>query len=400
MNKGNQTKRILQLDVLRAIAILLVLGRHTPVLPKYAGHFQLLAEPWVRMGWSGVELFFVLSGFLIGGLLFQEIKARGSLDIRRFLVRRAFKIWPSYFVYLGFVALFILFVSHEIPARELAGRMLPNLLHLQNYLGSPRTHTWSLAVEEHFYITLPFLLAWLSTGGRLRLIPGVSVALLALVAGLRVLTALQHPEYDADVARYPTHLQMDALFFGVTLAYVYHYCPEKMKAVARHRLLLYAAAAVLLAPVALLEVNKGFLGRTLGHTGLVLGYGSLLVALVHTPIRGLWLAPAQALGWVGVYSYSIYLWHQETARFSMRLLIDTGVLDGGSLTVRWVVIMVLYLALAIFPAVLMARLVEMPALALRDRLFPARSRTLPASVVEGEAAPEEPGSVRELAAVS
>src|SRR5215831_18752084 len=78
-----------QLDALRAIAVLLVLGRHLPFFPL-----------WIRVGWTGVDLFFVLSGFLISGLLFREYKATGGIRIGRFLVRRGFKIYPAYYLFL------------------------------------------------------------------------------------------------------------------------------------------------------------------------------------------------------------------------------------------------------------------------------------------------------------
>ena len=77
MNSRNQS-----LDVLRGIAILLVLGRHFNYFPL-----------WRQAGWIGVDLFFVLSGFLISGLLFQEYKNTGKLDVRRFILRRGLKIW-------------------------------------------------------------------------------------------------------------------------------------------------------------------------------------------------------------------------------------------------------------------------------------------------------------------
>lgn len=90
--------RLIQLDVLRGLAILLVLGDHyaTSVDESRlgAGHLQPLNAAMERFGWSGVDLFFVLSGFLVGGLLFSELKRNVRLDVRRFLVRRAFKIWP------------------------------------------------------------------------------------------------------------------------------------------------------------------------------------------------------------------------------------------------------------------------------------------------------------------
>jgi peptidoglycan/LPS O-acetylase OafA/YrhL len=79
--------RVRQLDILRAIAVLLVLGRHE--------HANAL---WRRCGWVGVDLFFVLSGFLISGLLFSEYKKRGRLDLPRFYIRRGLKIYPSFYV--------------------------------------------------------------------------------------------------------------------------------------------------------------------------------------------------------------------------------------------------------------------------------------------------------------
>ena len=81
------------LDALRAVAILLVLGRHFE-------YFRL----WSQVGWAGVDLFFVLSGFLISGLLFAEWKQRGSIGIARFYVRRGLKIYPAFYVFLAMTA--------------------------------------------------------------------------------------------------------------------------------------------------------------------------------------------------------------------------------------------------------------------------------------------------------
>ena len=79
-----------QLDLLRGIAILLVIGNHAALRPQDAGIFTPFAIWWRRFGWTGVDLFFVLSGFLIGGLLMRELQSRDSLDVKRFLVRRWF----------------------------------------------------------------------------------------------------------------------------------------------------------------------------------------------------------------------------------------------------------------------------------------------------------------------
>jgi len=120
-----------------------------------------------------VDLFFVLSGFLIGGLLVSELHHHGHIDIGRFLIRRGLKIYPPHFVFIGY--LMLMPVAKAILAGNNVwttfttewGKYWPNLLFLHNYVGTnPAGHTWTLAVEEHFYLLLPFLLAGLVWLGR------------------------------------------------------------------------------------------------------------------------------------------------------------------------------------------------------------------------------------------
>src|SRR5436190_1807353 len=80
--------RSLQLDMLRGIAILLVLGAHCVAAPAGLGIMQPVADAWRRIGWAGVDLFFVLSGFLVSGLMFAEYQKRQNVDVRRFVIRR------------------------------------------------------------------------------------------------------------------------------------------------------------------------------------------------------------------------------------------------------------------------------------------------------------------------
>ena len=389
MKNSTKNPRLIQLDILRGIAILLVLGRH-PVLPhEQSGSLNAVATLWHRFGWTGVDLFFVLSGFLVGGLLFQELRARGTLDVGRFLIRRGFKIWPSYYLFLAvFAALRLLTGAQGADAWDL----LPNLLNVQNYFGSPRVHTWSLAVEEHFYLVLPLVLVAIigrrpAASGRIAALPAIpilSVCLVVACTALRWQVAVE-PSYSHDQLLFPTHLRIDALFFGVLIAYVYHFHESVIGRLAGHRGLLVATGLALVAPMAMVPVDHSVFVGSLGFAMLYVGYGCLLVAIVTTPLdygrAGRWLqsAPARALAFVGMFSYPVYLWHIEVGIALNRVLARWVALGPDALALRWVSGMSAFVVLSVVMGVVMGRLVERPALAMRDRLFPARTDRLAAT---------------------
>ncbi|MCW1916485.1 acyltransferase [Luteolibacter sp. GHJ8] len=146
-------QRFNQIDILRAIAVLLVLGRHMSSCPPEVNMaVHKMTEAWIRGGWIGVDLFFVLSGFLVSGLLFREHDRSGRIDAKRFLIRRGFKIYPPFW----------LLILATVVLGALRGRGLEwekiwaELLFVQNYFPGIWVHTWSLAVEEHFYLLLTF----------------------------------------------------------------------------------------------------------------------------------------------------------------------------------------------------------------------------------------------------
>jgi peptidoglycan/LPS O-acetylase OafA/YrhL len=131
--------RVLQLDVLRGAAILLVLGAHAPsVAPGWSGKLRPLDAFIHRFGWTGVDLFFVLSGFLIGGLLFAELKKYGRLDVRRFLIRRALRIWPPYYILL-IVVLIRMTIQPGSTLEYAWSKTWVAFVHIQNFVECPRT---------------------------------------------------------------------------------------------------------------------------------------------------------------------------------------------------------------------------------------------------------------------
>ncbi|MGA2232637.1 MAG: acyltransferase [Tepidisphaeraceae bacterium] len=373
----SQKNRVPQLDFLRGIAILLVLFFHTLVSPDAAGMFRPIAAPLARFGWTGVDLFFVLSGFLVGGLLLKEIKKTGRLDIPRFLIRRGLKIWPGYFALLAYV---FLQYAHHNGARSALIKILPNLIHLQNYLGTIRGHTWSLAVEEHFYLLLPLLLLLLlklrpGDNRAVSAVPMLAAVIAILCLGLRLAVVFLHPGGDWRMGE--THLRVDGLFFGVFLAYAHHFHTERLARFSAHRAPLLILAAVLIAPMFFFDAGSAFV-CTVGYTLLYLGYGLLLTVTVHTPLdktlpgKLLSSRAAKTIGFIGFYSYSIYLWFLDFAQEPLRRLIEHHPLHLPD-SILWPAEMAAYVALALAVGVIAAKLIEFPALTLRDRIFPARA---------------------------
>jgi peptidoglycan/LPS O-acetylase OafA/YrhL len=376
-----QSRRVRELDVLRGVAILLVLGHHAGVTPT---HLPALVQEgldrWAMAGWVGVDLFFVLSGFLVSGLLFQEYRASGHVRIGRFLVRRGFKIYPAFYALL----ISTVIVDHALRRPVASSPLLHEVFFIQNYGGGLWTHTWSLAVEEHFYLLLALLVAFLATtvhrrraGGDPFSIVGplfLGVAAVALLA--RVVTEKLAPA-QLSLHLAPTHLRLDSLMGGVALSYLFHFHRDWLAARVRaHRHLLVLTSLLCLAPALFLPITSPVM-QTIGFTLLYIGFGSELLLVMNrspatapaVPRRGfsrVVAAVAAALAWLGTYSYSIYLWHMPAQAWSTIGLARLAH-HQPSATAAWI----LYYVEAIGLGVMMSLLVERPALALRDRVMAA-----------------------------
>ena len=354
-----------RLDILRAIAILLVLGRHAegPTL-------------WKNVGWAGVDLFFVLSGFLISGILFTEYKRTGRIDWRRFFIRRGFKIYPAFYAMIFVTFLWRVAQHRENPLAP----YVPEIFFYQSYQGYRLwSHTWSLAVEEHFYILLPALLLlmlrYLKRGRQdpFRMVPAVWVILAFSCLLQRVYLA--HTPLLNDWQQgimFPTHLRIDGLFFGVFLGYLHHFHGEILRRIAAGwlRVLLFAVSTLLLSTCFMFQVDSPFL-LGYGLTALYLGFGGMLILALYGLRResgeSRLLGVGDFAAYVGMHSYSIYLWHgivSQHDRGFMRMLWP----KIGETAIFWG-----YILISLTVGILLSRAIEFPALRVRDRLFPAAS---------------------------
>jgi peptidoglycan/LPS O-acetylase OafA/YrhL len=354
------------LDVLRAIAVLLVLGRHVPSpLAGWSAPGERAMAAWIEGGWVGVDLFFVLSGFLVSGLLFGEYRRHGSVSVGRFLARRALKIYPAFyaFILLTLAIRVVLESAREVDATALAAEVF----FVQNYVRGLWSHTWSLAVEEHFYLLCAALVFVLTRTGKRAANPfqpipwAFTLVAVACLIG-RILTAKVLP-LERPYA--PTHLRIDGLMFGVLLSYIWHHHRETVERVVRGReLMLSSMGVALLVPAFLHDLRTTPSIHTYGFTAFYVASGLLVLGAVVGGIPN--VAPTRVLAKIGRYSYSIYLWHIWVLDWSTRFFDARSPL--GAVT---------YMVASIFVGIVMAKLVEIPVLAARDRMLPSRTGSTP-----------------------
>lgn len=368
-------KRVFALDVLRGIAILLVLPSHPVLADGDIGWLSHVRSFFDRFGWTGVDLFFVLSGFLIGGLLFREVKQTGSLDARRFLTRRALKLWPAYFALLAWATLKAI-RHHEFAFADL----WPSLLQVQNYGTLLRGQTWSLAVEEHFYLSLALglgLVTFLRRGLLEASFGSMAIFVIGIVALWRSVQPFFVP-WSMTTGYFATHVRIDALLFGVLIAHASTFRPNLWSRLLAYPWFLIGMGALFVSPPMFFKRELVWV-HTAGYTFLYLGYGSILIGAmglqarsgrVRTGISNRCVGGLLAvIAWIGVFSYGIYLWHIDFAQQPVWYHLQPT-LSMFTPPVRWSISMTLYLCAAVIAGVLMTYVIEIPILRLRERWFP------------------------------
>ena len=358
MKKLTEHGRLAQLDFLRGLAILLVLGGHIFFKPPLSAFSVALFGPLLVCGWTGVDLFFVLSGYLVSSLIFNEYLKRNTFDPWNFLIRRGFKIYPGYYAFL----LLAVPLLGWLKIGWTGAAWLHEAFFVQNYFGGIWPQLWSLAVEEHFYLSF-CLVSSLLIAAHVGVRAFKYVCLFALVVSpvLRCF-ATMHPPWNCSL----THLRLDSLAFGVLLSYLRHFESDKLKFLCRKPffLLLYGVPLVLTGIASF--PSQSALGFVFGYISIYVGYGLILLHALHTEQRKEHLYKVVCT--IGVYSYSIYLWHKAVNYVLQNLI---GRMFQLSLPQELTV--VVYFVVAVLWGILAAKLVEMPFLRLRERLFPSKS---------------------------
>jgi len=330
---------------------------------------MLLLSWWRHWSWIGVDLFFVLSGFLVSGLLFKEYERTGAIQPWRFLIRRGFKIYPGFYLLLLFTIVIELFILNNFP-EDGWSRVFVEAIYIQNYVPGLFDHTWSLAIEEHFYIALVMLFFW-----RLRRprpfdgLPRFILLCCGLALVMRVMTASLIWPFENRVHHLPTHLRFDSLLYGVLLSYAYSFHRERLTAWIRHwRVPIFLSSFVFIAPMLVLIAEQSRFVETIGFTLLAIAFTewTALVLCCDGRFHAVFIRAFRWLTPIGVASYSIYLCHVPMAVWGIPL-----VGEGLRIPLSYSLALLVYFGGSIASGFLMARFIEFPCLRLRDRYFPS-----------------------------
>lgn len=291
------------LDGIRGIAILLVIIHHQLIPISLSG------------GFLGVDLFFVLSGFLITRLLFKEFDSSGSISLSNFYARRALRLAPALLLYLLFALILIRILNPQEFMREvkLVGLSLVYLTNWRMAFGwdyslDPTAIIWSLSIEEQFYLLWPpVLLLLLATRVKLFHI-AIALILIVIAVGFHR-TALWSQGAELNRMYYGTDTRADALFAGCLFAFLAVQLKLPTRLLSALHIMALSVVVFLAYAICTLSFTSQFLYRG-GYTLIALATGILIWSLSES--QDSWLARVLAfypLRWFGFISYSLYLWH-------------------------------------------------------------------------------------------
>ncbi|WP_158823201.1 acyltransferase [Granulicella sp. S156] len=367
--------RLFGLDTLRAFAVTIVMLYHLTIFGELPSRLRIVTS----FGWMGVDLFFVLSGFLIGQQALKPYLTRQRFSIPEFYRRRAYRILPAYLVVL---ALYFL-----VPGWREAPRLAPlwKFLTFTMNIGfsfnrRAFSHAWSLCVEEYFYLVLPLLVALLMRRPSARKTVAVLASVVLFGIGLRAFLITHYPDKVWTGIYYPTYTRLDGLLTGVALAIVRTFRPAWWQTLMQRGHTLFLTGIVCVGSVIWMFRNDD-LGNDTGSAmwGVIFGFPLLALGLglitASSVSRNGILARVRVPGaeTIATLAFSLYLTHKAVGNLVMQHFPRITAPQGP---VSWL----LYAVTCLLAALLLHVAVERPFLRLRDRA----TRRKPNSALENE----------------
>ena len=325
----NSSNRVSSIDIFRSIAILAVVTYHF--------------NHYLPFGFLGVDLFFIISGLLIGGLLIKEIKSGKRINYFKFFLQRGFKIWPSYyvFIFLGNLLAFFLYrtsyPNEIIPFWDLKRY----LFFYQNYTGTPYhwlfDHIWSLCVEEHFYIFLPllFILIQLFIKEKFKIKALFIFVIVTIVSGiwLKYFSYFYTTGQDTYSA---THNRIDSLAWGVLLSLLINYYGENIKALKFKCLIFLMGFFVfIIALYFSIKFDNVLFEKIYFHSIIPFSFFLMVLSSYFSNFYKL-----KIFRFIAYYSYNWYLWHPLFVFIVLKLFGNTFIGFLSYLIITFIIAMV------------------------------------------------------------
>ncbi len=364
-------KKFYGLDHLRAFAIFYVFIFHYLMLSRGEPHWL---SSFGTFGWTGVDLFFVLSGFLISSQLFKEIKKDRLISFKQFFLKRFFRIIPAYLVTVT--------IYFCVPFFREYGQLPPlwKFLTFTQNLGldlnrnSTFSHAWSLCVEEHFYLLLPLILLLLQytkqIGKTWWLLPVVLVVGIAirLYSYNKFYLPQAEEEYGGvtwyKYIYYPTYCRLDGLLAGVCIAAVYCFLPTIWNKITVYANILFVTGlCILTGAYFLCSDHQTLAASVFGFTIVAIGFGCILVAALSEK-SFLYKIKSRTTTLLANLSYGIYLTHKGIIHITRSLLSDVQI--------NSVLILLICMITCIVAAYILHLVVEKPFMKLRNKIIAPR----------------------------
>lgn len=357
---------------LRVIAVLMVIDLHAT-----SGLFILRIMPLPNLVfWFAMDLFFFLSGFLIGFMLLADSESGRTVDMKRFYIRRAFRIIPAYLVVLTMLAN----LSPLTPSQH--ANLWKEYVYLTNYVPPTvnlvvMTWAWSLALEEHFYLAVPLLMSVLRPMASLRARLWLLGALWLSALLLRAWTYWSDRPWDNDravsVLYVQTHLRYDILIAGIATAYIQRYYCARLAEALQSRRVRYALAAPSAIAFALLLGTIGLQHRSVAFKVLCWGtitsiaYMPLVLHLLNYDSVVARLLSRRMFLQIATFGYGIYLVHLPVLhRLVLPLIFGVELRYQWPWPVAWPLSVMTGFVLSLALAYVIHVVIEKPALKLRD----------------------------------
>ena len=367
MHFESKPARLAGLDTLRALAIVLVLMSHYHGFVSQAPTFGIMG----RIGWAGVDLFFVLSGYLIGNQLLAPAAHGESLELKTFFARRLLRTLPNYYAVLAvYLAACLLLPDSPILGKSMAPAW-QFLTFTQNFglnYGETFTHSWSLCIEEQFYLVLPLaVLALVGSDRSPRLLWCALFAAIGAGMTARGMAFMDGKDVFAAPVYYSSFCRFDELLPGVAVAMLKNFHPAAFARILRHGNALLVAGLAMAAAVlygVMNEAPTAFAASTFGFS-LVAASFALLTCAALSPgslLNRLRIPGAASLA---LWSYAVYLVHKPVFMALRPELLGRGIDPGAPLTILAV------MAAGILGGWVLYRAVETPFMRLRARWYPA-----------------------------